>query len=63
MTGIRENPDRSPSDSACLRVFVRSMKIISVRGTMTSFAYVSPNSKTEWIICRSSSSMRLSASA
>ena len=31
---------------------------MSVRGTMTSRAMVSPSSKTEWIISRSPASMR-----
>ncbi len=50
MTGMREKPERSPSDSAWRSVLLRSMKTISVRGTITSFAKVSPSSKTEWII-------------
>ena len=33
------------------------MTTMSVRGTMTSRTTVSPSSKTEWIISRSSSSM------
>ena len=35
----------------------------SLRGTITSRAMVSPSSKTEWIILRSVSSIRLDASA
>ena len=39
------------------------MNTMSVRGTMTSRTRVSPSSKTEWIISRSSGSMTLRSSA
>ena len=53
MTGMRENPLRSASASACGTVLVRSIHTTSVRGTITSRAIVSPSSNTDWIICRS----------
>jgi len=48
---------------ACRRVFPRSITTMSGRGTITSRAIVSPSSNTEWIICRSSSSISRSCSA
>ena len=56
-TGMRENPERRNSDIAERSVFSPSMVTMSVRGTMTSRATVSPSSKTEWIISRSPASM------
>ncbi len=61
-TGMRENPLRSASESACRSDFVCSMKTMSVRGTMTSRTIVSPSSKTECTIRRSSSSMTIDSS-
>ena len=63
ITGIRENPERNPSDIAWRSDLSRSINTTSVRGTMTSLTKVSPNSKTEWIIWRSSSSIKESALA
>ena len=63
MTGIRENPERKLKLMACRSDLFRSMNTISVRGTMTSRAKVSPRSNTEWIIFRSSSSIKSSAPA
>ena len=51
ITGMREKPLRSASESACRRVLSRSMNTMSVRGTITSRTIVSPSSNTEWIIC------------
>ena len=42
-------PARAPAGT----VLVRSIQTISVRGTITSRAMVSPSSNTDWIICRS----------
>ena len=56
-TGIREKPLRRASESACSTVLSRSMKTMSVRGTMTSRTMVSPSSNTEWTIWRSPGSM------
>ena len=57
ITGIREKPLRRARDSAWRSVLSRSMDTMSVRGTITSRTRVSPSSKTEWIIWRSSASM------
>ena len=63
-TGIRENPERGTGVIACRqRAGRRSIETMSVRGTMTSRTRVSPSSKTEWIISRSSSSMTPSRAA
>ncbi|KIX78662.1 hypothetical protein SF12_07935 [Streptomyces sp. MBRL 601] len=48
---------------ACLIVLYRSMETRSVRGTITSRTRVSPSSKTECTMRRSSSSMSCSFSA
>ena len=56
-TGMRENPERSASDSSWRRVVSRVTNTTSVRGTMTSFTSVSPSSNTEWIIFDSPASM------
>ncbi len=56
-TGIREKPERSARVSAWRTVLCRSIITRSVRGTMTSRTMVSPSSKTECTIRRSSSSM------
>ena len=53
ITGMREKPERRNSTSACRSVLSSSIHTISVRGTMTSRAMVSPSAKTEWIIWRS----------
>ena len=55
ITGIREWPLRTASEVACPAVLSASIHTISVRGTITSRAGVSPNSNTDWIIRRSSS--------
>ena len=60
---MREKPLRSASEIAWRSVLVASTNTISVRGTMSSRTMVSPSSNTEWIICRSSSSMTSLASA
>ena len=57
MTGMREKPLRSASDSAWSRVLSRSMNTMSVRGTMTSRTIVSPSSNTERTISRSPGSI------
>ena len=56
-TGIREKPDRMNRFIAWRAVRSWSIVTMVVRGTMTSLACVSPSSKTEWIMSRSSSSM------
>ncbi len=62
-TGIREKPLRSARVSACRTVLPRSTITRSVRGTITSRTMVSPSSKTECTIRRSSSSISESCSA
>ncbi len=62
-TGIRLKPLRRASASAWRTVLSRSMKTMSVRGTITPRTSVSPSSNTEWIICRSSCSMTWRSSA
>ncbi|SKU14581.1 Uncharacterised protein [Mycobacteroides abscessus subsp. abscessus] len=54
-TGMRECPLRTASDVAWPAVLSLSIHTISVRGTITSRAGVSPSSNTDWIIRRSSS--------
>lgn len=56
ITGTRVKPVRRASASAWRTVLARSIQTISVRGTITSRATVSPSSNTEWIISRSESS-------
>ncbi|ARZ70211.1 hypothetical protein SMD11_4614 [Streptomyces albireticuli] len=63
VTGMREKPERSASVSACRIVLPRSMTTRSVRGTITSRTSVSPSSKTECTMRRSSSSISDSFSA
>ncbi len=63
VTGMRENPERRARVRACRMVLKRSMVTRSVRGTMTSRTSVSPSSKTECTIRRSSSSINDSFSA
>ena len=46
-TGILECPLRTASDVACPAVLSLSIHTISVRGTITSRAGVSPSSKTD----------------
>ena len=60
---MREKPLRSASDIIWRSVLWRSMNTMSVRGTITSRASVSPSSKTEWIIRLSSDSITRLASA
>ena len=55
ITGMRECPLRTASEVAWPAVLSASIHTISVRGTITSRAGVSPSSKTDWIIRRSSS--------
>ena len=55
-TGSREKPERRARVSAWLADLDSSIQTISVRGTMTSRAMVSPSAKTEWIMSRSSCS-------
>ena len=50
MTGMREWPLRTASDVAAAADLSLSIQIISVRGTITSRAGVSPSSNTDWII-------------
>ena len=50
---MREKPERRNRNSACCSVFGPSIHTISVRGTITSRAIVSPSAKTEWIMSRS----------
>ena len=52
---MREWPLRTASDVAWPAVLSLSIHTISVRGTITSRAGVSPSSNTDWIIRRSSS--------
>ncbi len=59
---MRENPLRRCSDRAWPSVLSRSMKTISVRGTITSRTIVSPSSKTDRTISRSPGSMTLRCS-
>jgi hypothetical protein len=54
ITGMRECPLRTARLIAWPAVLSLSIQIISVRGTITSRAGVSPSSKTDWIIRRSS---------
>ena len=63
ITGTREKPLRRNSDIVWRRFLCRSTKTTSLRGTITSRTVVSPSSKTEWIILRSSDSMSADASA
>jgi hypothetical protein len=53
ITGMREKPLRSARASAWGTDLLLSIHTISVRGTMTSRAMVSPSWKTDWIISRS----------
>ena len=52
-TGMREKPLRSASATPCAMVLVCSIQTMSVRGTITSRASVSPSSKTDAIMSRS----------
>ena len=55
ITGMRECPLRTARvDRLARPILSLSIQIISVRGTITSRAGVSPSSKTDWIIWRSS---------
>ena len=54
---MREKPLRRARESACSTVLSLSMNTMSVRGTMTSRAMVSPSSNTERTISRSPGSM------
>jgi hypothetical protein len=63
VTGIREKPERRARVRAWRIVLYRSMTTRSVRGTITSRTSVSPSSKTECTIRRSSSSISDSFSA
>ena len=54
-TGSRECPSARTTRRASATVSVSATHTMSMRGTMTSRATVSPNSKMEWIISRSSS--------
>ena len=56
-TGTRENPDRTSNESTWRSPVVSFVTTMSVRGTITSRVSVSPSSKTERNISRSSSSI------